>query len=281
MLKRSVIALTLLSMLSGCSLDGEDGKMGPQGPAGVAGQNGSNGVDGSNGSNGTNGTNGVDGKDANRLLDIQLVGRAVLNAQSPEGAAEIVTYQASKKWIYAINSSGDNAVIEVIPASQFDAASLVKNSEGVVTSTNLTPAITIKLNDHTPGDANSIAVDEHNQLLAVAMAAKTTGEAGSIAFYDISGDTPAFVKNVTVGALPDMVTFSHDGSKVIVANEGEPAGDYSIDPEGSISIINITNGAAADTATHITFTAFNDKKAELEAMGMVFANPTGALSMAN
>lgn len=135
--------------------------------------------------------------------------------------------------------------------------------------------MTINLNDNTSGDANSIAVDENNQLLAVAMAAKTTGDAGQIAFYDISGATPAFIKNVTVGALPDMVTFTHDGSKVVVANEGEPAGDYSVDPEGSISIINVTNGVVANTATQLDFSAFNTKQAELEEQGIVFANPTG------
>ena len=79
--------------------------------------------------------------------------------------------------------------------------------------------VTLELNANTPGDANSIAIDENNQLLAVAMAAKTTGENGQIAFYDISGETPSFIKNVTVGALPDMGTFSHDGNKVVVANE--------------------------------------------------------------
>ena len=278
MLKRSLIALSLLTALTGCALDGDDGQQGPQGeqgPAGVAGTNGSNGTNGSDGTNGTDGTNGVDGKDANRLLDIQMVGRAVLNAQSPEGAAEIVAYQASKKWIYAINSSGDSAVVNIIAADSFDVAGLVKNNEGVITTTNLSSAITLTLNDNTPGDANSIAIDENNQLLAVAMAAKTTGENGQIAFYDISGDAPVFIKNVTVGALPDMVTFSPDGSKVVVANEGEPEGDYSVDPEGSISVIAVTNGTVADTATQITFTDYNGKQAELEAMGMVFANPTG------
>ena len=131
MLKRSLIALSLLTALTGCALDGDDGQQGlqgEQGPAGVAGTNGSNGTNGSDGSNGTDGTNGVDGKDANRLLDIQMVGRAVLNAQSPEGAAEIVAYQASKKWIYAINSSGDSAVVNIIAADSFDAAGLVKNN---------------------------------------------------------------------------------------------------------------------------------------------------------
>ena len=260
MLKRSLIALSLISILTGCSLDGDegqDGTQGIQGDPGAAGQNG------------TNGTN------ANSALNISLVGRAVLNAQSPEGAAEIVAYQASKKWIYAINSSGDEAVVNIIPADTFDTAALVQDNEGIVNATNLASAITLNLNDSTPGDANSIAIDETNQLLAVAMAAKTVGEAGQIAFYNISGDTPVFIKNVTAGFLPDMVTFSHNGAKVVVANEGEPNGDYSIDPEGSISVINIENGVIADTASNIDFTVYNNQQTELEEKGLVFANPTG------
>ena len=260
MLKKSIIALSLLSILTGCSLDGDDGQSGAQGLQGVQG---------------TAGENGINGTNANSALTISLVGRAVLNAQSPEGAAEIVAYQASKKWIYAINSSGDAAVVNIIPADTFDKAALVQDNEGIVNTTNLSTAITLTLNDNTPGDANSIAIDENNQLLAVAMAAKNVGEMGQVAFYDISGDTPIFIKNVTAGFLPDMVTFSHDGVKVVVANEGEPNGDYSIDPQGSISIINVIDGEVADTATNIDFTAYNDKQAELEAIGLVFANPTG------
>ena len=247
----------MLSLLTGCSLDGDDGQDGAQGVQGTAGNNGENGTN------------------ANSALNINLIGRAVLNAQSPEGAAEIVAYQASKKWIYAINSSGDEAVVNIIPADTFDTAALVKDNEGIVTATNLASAITLSLNENTPGDANSIAIDANNQLLAVAMAATSVGEAGQIAFYNISGDTPVFIKNVTVGALPDMVAFSHDGAKVVVANEGEPNGDYSIDPEGTISIIDITNGTIADTALSINFQDYNNQQAELEAQGLVFANPTG------
>ena len=260
MLKKSIIALSLLSMLTGCSLDGDDGQ---------------NGAQGAQGEQGTAGENGINGTNANSALTINLIGRAVLNAQSPEGAAEIVAYQASKKWIYAINSSGDSAVVNIIPADTFDTAALVQDNEGIVNTTNLGTAITLTLNDNTPGDANSIAIDENNKLLAVAMAAKSVGEAGQIAFYDISGDTPIFIKNVTAGFLPDMVTFSHDGAKVVVANEGEPNGDYSIDPQGSISIINVNDGVIADNATNIDFTAYNDKQSELEALGLVFANPAG------
>ena len=258
MLNKSIIALSLLSLLTGCSLDGDDG------------QDGAQGIEGTAGNNGENGTN------ANSALNINLIGRAVLNAQSPEGAAEIVAYQASKKWIYAINSSGDEAVVNIIPANTFDTAALVKDNEGIVNATNLASAITLSLNENTPGDANSIAIDANNQLLAsIAMTATNVGEAGQIAFYNIGGDTPVFIKNVTVGALPDMVTFSHDGAKVVVANEGEPNGDYSIDPEGTISIIDITNGTIADNALSINFQDYNNQQAELEAQGLVFANPTG------
>ena len=260
MFKKSIITLSLISVLTGCSLDGDDG------------QNGSQGLQGEQGANGINGINGVN---ANSVLNISLVGRGVLNAQSPEGAAEIVAYQASKKWIYAINSSGDDAVINILPADTFDTAALVKDNEGVISATNLTSVITLSLNEHTQGDANSIAIDENNNLLAVAMAAKSTGDAGQIAFYDISGDSPVFIKNVTVGFLPDMVTFTHDGAKAVVANEGEPSGDYSVDPEGSISIIDITNNVIADTAINIDFKAYNNKQTELEAQGVVFANPNG------
>ncbi|WP_324738102.1 choice-of-anchor I family protein [Pseudoalteromonas sp. CuT4-3] len=263
MLKRSLIALSLISILTGCSLDGDDG------------QDGTQGIQGEQGTAGQNGTNGTNGTNANSALNISLVGRAVLNAQSPEGAAEIVAYQASKKWIYAINSSGDEAVVNIIPADTFDTAALVQDNEGIVNATNLTSTSTLTLNDNTPGDANSIAIDENNQMLAVAMAAKNVGEAGQIAFYDISGDTPAFIKNVPAGFLPDMVTFNQDGTKVVVANEGEPNGDYSIDPEGSVSIINIVEGVVADTATNIDFTTYNSQQAELESDGFVFANPTG------
>ncbi|WP_440056826.1 choice-of-anchor I family protein (plasmid) [Pseudoalteromonas sp. T1lg65] len=263
MLKRSILAFTLLGVLSGCSLDGDDGKVGAQGPVGQTG------------AAGQNGTAGADGKDANALLEIKLIGRAVLNSESPEGAAEIVAYHAAKQWIYAINSSGEKAVVNIIPASEFDTSALTKNSEGVVTNTNLTSVITLELHTHTPGDANSIAIDENNQLLAVAMAAKPKTNKGQVAFYDISGATPVFIKNVEVGALPDMVTFSHDGKKVVVANEGEPSDDYSVDPEGSISVIDIENAEIANTATQIGFSAYNSKQAELESKGVVFANPAG------
>lgn len=215
-------------------------------------------------------------------LNIELVGRAVLSTNgSPEGAAEIVQYHKASNSIYAINSSGKVATVEILNLNAMEKNSLIKNVEGVVTNTNLKISNTLDLTIETSGDANSIAISEDLNLLAVAIAAKKIGNKGHIAFYDISNEIPKFIKNVEAGFLPDMVAFSPDNSKVIVANEGEPNGDYSIDPEGSISIININAGIIANKATELNFNYYDNKQKELEAQGVMFANPSGRVIKGN
>ncbi|WP_414624908.1 choice-of-anchor I domain-containing protein [Calothrix sp. CCY 0018] len=111
------------------------------------------------------------------------------------------------------------------------------------------------------GGSNSVAVN--NGIVAVAVEADTAQDPGIVAFYNTDGE---LLKTVTVGALPDMLTFTPDGTKVIVANEGEPNDDYTVDPEGSISIIDISGGVANLTDANVTnafFTGFNDRKQEL------------------
>lgn len=83
----------------------------------------------------------------------------------------------------------------------------------------------------------SIAAHPTEDLIAIAAYAEKT-DPGFIIFATKDGK---FVKSVQVGALPDMVTFSPDGKKAIVANEGEPNKDTTIDPDGSISIIDVAS----------------------------------------
>lgn len=259
--KLSLIASVLAFTLTACN--GDDGKDGAAGTQGVAG------------TDGANGSNGADGQDALTSISANLVARAVLNAESPEGAAEIVQYHKASGLIYAINSSGDNATVEVMDLASTDANALTPDSEGVVSNTNMPVALTLSLSENTPGDANSISISDELNMLAVAMAAEDVDANGHIAFYDISGAAPIFIQNVEVGVLPDMVNFTPDSSKVVVANEGEPSGDYTVDPEGSISVITINDGVIASSATTLAFTAYNSKKAELIADGMMFPNPSG------
>ena len=102
------------------------------------------------------------------------------------------------------------------------------------------------------GAANSVAVN--NGRVAVAIEADTKQDNGYIAFYSTDG---TFVSAVEAGALPDMVTFTPDGNKVLAANEGEPNGDYSVDPEGSITIVDISGGIAGLSATNVTQLSLN------------------------
>ena len=208
-------------------------------------------------------------------VQMDMLGRVVLNAQSPEGAAEIVAFQKSTGYIYAVNSSGDDATVEVIDLNGANADALTADAEGVINNQNLSIMYTLKVSEDVAGDANSIAIHDGEELLAVAMAG-ATGTKGKIAFYDISGATPAFIKAVEVGYLPDMVTFNNAGTQVLVANEGEPSHDYTVDPEGSVSIIMIANGVIADTALDLGFAAYENQKDMLISQGVKFANPNNA-----
>lgn len=103
------------------------------------------------------------------------------------------------------------------------------------------------------GSLNSVAFN--NGILAAAVENKNTQDPGSVLFFDSNG---TFLNSLMVGALPDMLTFTPDGQKLLVANEGEPSDDYSNDPEGSVSIIDLAGGILNPTVTTAGFTMFNN-----------------------
>lgn len=78
-------------------------------------------------------------------------------------------------------------------------------------------------------------------LIAVVGEASSPQGLGKILFFNQAGN---YIKQFSVGAMPDMVAFTPTGSHVLVANEGEPNDSYTLDPVGSISILNIANGIA-------------------------------------
>lgn len=88
------------------------------------------------------------------------------------------------------------------------------------------------------------------RLLAVAVQNSVKTEPGFVQFYDLTDPAlPRHLSTVTVGALPDMVKFSADGTRLLVTNEGEPNTTYTIDPLGSISVIS-TAGYLAPARWH-------------------------------
>ena len=121
------------------------------------------------------------------------------------------------------------------------------------------------------------------KLLAVAVQNSVKTEAGFIQFYDLTNPAlPVYVSSVSVGALPDMVKFSADGRKLLVTNEGEPNTAYSIDPIGSISLIDTSAYLLATPAAPvqanvqtIDFSAWNNRKAELINRGIRITGKAG------
>lgn len=103
--------------------------------------------------------------------------------------------------------------------------------------------------------ANSVAVFEG--LVAIAVAADPKTNPGRVGFFNTSG---ALLGSVQVGALPDSISFTPDGRKLVVANEGEPI-DYcepglANDPEGSISVIDLAGGPTNATVATAGFGGF-------------------------
>ena len=78
---------------------------------------------------------------------------------------------------------------------------------------------------------------------------------GKVIFFDVDGN---FLNEVQVGSLPDMLTFTPNGKMVLVACEGEPASDYSTDPEGTVAIVDVTNSVANATVNIVNFQSFNN-----------------------
>ena len=261
--KYGVLALLISAALSGCGLDGDDGEQGETGAQGPQGEQGEPGADGSDGAD------GADGSDASLGVSMDVVARAFLGNLT---SAEIIQYHAESQTIYATNSETNS--IAMIAADSVSTSALADpiNTTNLAVSSITLPS---DIEGVTLGSVTSIAVK--GDLMAVAVPAEVKTDNGYVLFYTgLDTSTPTYLDAVEVGALPDMVTFTPDGAKVLVANEGEPSNDYTIDPEGSISVINIlANGEPEETATSVDFTAFNDSQVDLMEQGMMFPNPTG------
>jgi len=133
-----------------------------------------------------------------------------------EGCAEISAFDPDTMRVFTTNAS----------ENQLRILSII-NGE-------LTPYNVIDLSIY-GGAPNSVAVS--NGVVAVAVEASVKQSYGVVVLLTTAGE---FIRSVQVGALPDMLTFTPDGQYLLVANEGEPNGAYTIDPEGSVSVIDTT-----------------------------------------
>lgn len=168
-----------------------------------------------------------------------------------QSAAEIVAHDSGTQRLFVVNFA----------EQQVDIVSIADpTSPSLVTSLEL------------GGSPNS--VDVFGGLVAVAVEADVKTMPGRVVFLDADG---IFLTEVEVGALPDSLAFTPDGTKVVVANEGEPfagfEGDLPAytsenDPDGTVSIIDLSSGLASATVATATFDAFEPQRDALVAAGV-------------
>ena len=172
-----------------------------------------------------------------------------------DGGTEIIAYDAETQRVFSTNGSLKR--IDVIDISDPTAPTQVASLEV----------------DSIGDGVNSVAVG--NGLVAAAVENEDGLQPGFVVFFGTDG---SYKGKVQVGTLPDMVTFTHDGTRVLVANEGEPGADYSVDPEGTISIITLPADMATLSQSNVTtldFHGFDDEKEALRAAGVrIFGGTT-------
>ncbi len=149
-----------------------------------------------------------------------------------DGGTEITSYDSFSSRLFSTNGSLNQ--IDIIDISDL-------NNPTLITSVDLSLYVS---------GVNSVATYSGKNVVAIAGEANLPQLPGKVLFIDTNG---TYISQLQVGALPDMVTFTPDGLKILVANEGEPTSDYTTDPIGSVSIINIgTNDPANLTQNDIT-----------------------------
>jgi len=182
------------------------------------------------------------------------------------GGAEIVAFHPPEARLFGVNSGAGQVEVLDLSDPTTPSQDTVLDASDALASTDL--AI------DTVGGTNS--VDVSNTLVAAAIEADPATDNGAVAFYD-----PASLELVTaveVGPLPDKVTFSPDGNYVVVANEGEPGES---DPAGSVSVVNIADGAENATVTTSTFEQYDGQEAQLRAEGVHIASAGDAPASAS
>jgi hypothetical protein len=177
-----------------------------------------------------------------------------------EGAAEISSYDEVTGRLFVVNGLVDG--IDVLDVS--DPTNPQKLGE-----------IATGLNG--PNNVTTTTVDGEG-VLAAAVEADDTQANGEIQFYDT--ETYQQLGAVEAGPLPDMVTFAEVGDSLyaLSANEGEPSDDYSTDPAGSVSVVDVTDGFSNPTAEVASFTPFDGQEDQLRAQGIRIYGPNASAS---
>jgi len=154
------------------------------------------------------------------------------------GTALISTYAPESKWVFTVNGlDGTLDIFDIsTPKNPFYVRSIDFRRLGY---------------GHRPTN-----VVYKNGIIAASAEQRIRQQQGKLIFFDPWGN---YLAETIVGSQPDFVAFTPDGCKVLVANEGEPNDEYTWDPEGSVSIVDLSSGLSflESKIVHVGFQQFN------------------------
>ncbi|MEZ5234430.1 MAG: choice-of-anchor I family protein [Acidimicrobiales bacterium] len=191
---------------------------------------------------------------------------ASFDSGAGEAGAEIVAFDRRTKTMLVTNGAATR--IDIVSIADPAAPTLLR-------SVDLLP--------YGP-DVQSVAA--HGGMGVAVVSGATVLDPGSAVFFSI--ESGRVLGTAPTGVLPDSVTWSEDGRRVVIANEGEPRCVTGPDrqpttdpllaenPEGSITVIDVGGRGAAMRARQIDFKAFNGQQDQLQAAGIRVGTWPGA-----
>ena len=179
-----------------------------------------------------------------RLRPIVLAAAAAALVPLGASAAEVTIERA---WTYSHKAVADGPKAEVVAYDQATDTLWVAGVTGVDVLSRISGQRVAHISVGQFGAVNGVAVKNGLAALAIESTPDRTVP-GVVVFFDTATRLQSGAP-VAVGALPDMLTFTPDGSRVLVANEGTPnqrptpSGLSEADPIGSVSVIDVASRA--------------------------------------
>ena len=175
--------------------------------------------------------------------------------------SEVVAHDAPRGLVYVLGGNGVDALNATTGALAFSIPKSAIQVPGGGVPASL-------------GNGNSVAISGDN--LAISFDGATPGSAGSVAVFTVNavGTAATWRATAEVGVIPDMITFTPDGTRLLVAIEAEPTQGYTTDAQGGLAIVDV----ASWTSTFYNFSGFDT--AALQASGVKIANGFGAANTA-
>ncbi|MGM9971957.1 MAG: choice-of-anchor I family protein [Anaeroplasmataceae bacterium] len=193
------------------------------------------------------------------------------------GVAEIVKYNKDNSKVYLVN--GKTQTLDIVKLGINQKNELKKELETVFDENtdriDFNKIVSENSSDFeegfSVGDITSVVVNTDSKYVAVALQHTDYDKSGAVVLIDYDGN---YISSYKCGVQPDMITYN--GNLILTADEGEPRNGYvdAVDPKGSVTIIDLTNGLTSGTSKIVDFTAFDDKRDDLVNSGVLIKKNT-------